>query len=126
MGVNNLLFHDDPGNSQISASAIAELEEEMKGQNLLKYRDAIGGCSRSLFKFYMKRMSCTCLNEKYTKLKATQPKTGQCYYCDKRTDRSKLFACSQCNTVQYCTRECQIAHFEQHINDCLQNGESRK
>ena len=99
MGVNQLLWHNDLSNAQMSATVIATLEKEMKGQELLKYRDAIRGCSRSLFKFYIDRMACTCLEERYKQLKTTQPKTGLCDHCEKRTERSKLFSCSQCNKV---------------------------
>ena len=109
IGANSLISNCDLWTARISATVIATLEGEKKGQDLLKYGDVIGGCSRSLFKFYIDRIVCTCLDEKYKNLKAEKPKTGLCQHCVRRTERSKLFVCSQCNEAQYCSRKCQIA-----------------
>ena len=37
---------------------------------------------------------------------------------DKDTNNAELKACTACNLVKYCNRECQIAHRLQHKKEC--------
>ena len=38
---------------------------------------------RDILKFYCKRLSCSCLKEKYKQARKTLPKMGRCYHCHK-------------------------------------------
>jgi len=119
IGVDTLLGEGDLEHAKLVALAISFLEDYIKqphdhSQGKLKYRDAVDGCMRSLFKFYIQRTSCSCLDEKYLQLKTEEPKTGICDGCGKRSERSNLFACSRCYEVQYCDRKCQLAHWPLH------------
>ncbi|KAL7546077.1 hypothetical protein ACHAWF_009418 [Thalassiosira exigua] len=103
--------------AHMAARVISTLETDTKTQHTqekLKIRDALGGCTRSLYKFFIERMTCSCLDETYSKLKSERPKTGLCDHCKKRSERSNLFACSKCNIAQYCSRKCEIAHWPKH------------
>lgn len=87
------------------------------GKNNLKNQDTILGCRRSLTRFFHKRTSCSCLNEKYAAVKS-QPKTGICVGCERRKDRRSLLYCTGCKAYQYCSRECQSNHWPRHKERC--------
>lgn len=67
--------------------------------------DVLEGCERSLLKFYSTRLPCSCLDSLYAKAKSSQAKTGLCFHCKKRKDRSELLVCSKCRNQQYCSKE---------------------
>jgi len=76
----------------------------------------------TLVKFYRKRISCSCLDEKYEEVKCI-PKMGYCYnpQCEflcGQVERSKTFYCSRCRCVTYCSRGCQKAHWRTHQIAC--------
>ena len=85
-----------------------------------KWRDLFHskGTRRDLLKFYSKRISCSCLKEMYSGIRKTMPKTGQCYGCSAEYVRSSLLVCSRCRVDQYCSRECQVAHWPEHRMVC--------
>lgn len=84
---------------------------------VMKVKDALEGCERSLAKFYSKRTPCSCLDEKCSELKK-EPKTGMCDHCKQRTLLDTLSICSRCKTRQYCSRECQMAAWPGHKDEC--------
>jgi hypothetical protein len=77
---------------------------------------------RTFVKFFWRRIRCSCLDERYAKVKSIT-KTGVCFnrYCarPKRTvERSELRCCSRCRSVTYCSRECQAADWSEHKELC--------
>ena len=86
-------------------------------KKFMKNTDLWQGCERSLFQFYKSRIGCTCLDEKCAALTARKS-TGLCAHCKIRKERSTLLLCSGCNRKQYCSKECQAAHWSNHKEDC--------
>ena len=86
-----------------------------------KVRDINGGESsamRDMLKFFRKRTSCKCLKAMHLDARKTLPKTGMCYHCHEVKDRALLMVCSRCRIFQYCSRECQVAHWPSHKSFC--------
>ena len=114
--------------SFLAADAIAALENydgtvDMMGVLLsrvvdTKRRDLGGGKMRDMLKFFSKRTSCSCLKELYSEARKAMPKTGHCFHCRKEVERRLLPVCSECKVVQYCSRECQVAHWPVHERFC--------
>ena len=77
-------------------------------KELLNIIDVLEGCERSILKFYTKRISCSCLDDLYTNAK-TKSKTGLCFHCKQRFERSKLLVCASCKNQQFCSRKCQVS-----------------
>ena len=73
---------------------------------------------RSLLKFFHKRIACSCLKERHSVARKTQPKLGTCFNCEEVKDRSTLMVCSRCKVDQYCSGECQVAAWPDHKSDC--------
>jgi hypothetical protein len=76
----------------------------------------------TLVKFFRKRISCTCLDEKYEEVKHIT-KIGLCFNQDCPfpngcVERSKTMYCSRCRSVAYCSRGCQKAHWAEHKPVC--------
>ena len=69
-------------------------------------------------KFFRKRTSCSCLKDMHLEARKTLPKTGICYHCKERKERTLLMVCSRCRITQYCSRECQIADWSRHKVYC--------
>ena len=82
-----------------------------------KNLDIVQGCERSLVRFFSKRSSCACLDEKCAAVKS-MPKTAICVECRQRKIRSSLYVCAGCNTYQYCSRKCQAKHWPLHKTWC--------
>lgn len=76
----------------------------------------------TLVRFFTKRISCACLDEKYKEVKSVK-KMGFCYNpnCDQpnqMVERSKMFYCTRCCDVNYCSVDCQKADWKGHRGDC--------
>ena len=77
------------------------------------------GCNeREVLKFFSKRLTCSCLKEKYKEARKILPKFGKCWHCEKMKDRSSLATCGRCKVHTYCSRECQVAHWPHHEESC--------
>ena len=110
------------------ALTICHLEEFQKSNKLsfgtitvetaLKLAKLKGGGERETLRFYSKRISCSCLKERYSAVKALQAKTGTCSYCQKTVERSALMVCSRCNFFDYCSRDCQEKAWPGHRTVC--------
>ena len=89
--------------------------------------DIIGGGERATTKFFVKRIPCSCLNERKQRVKR-QPKTSGCCACNGIKDCKSLMRCSNCLIVQYCSKTCQRADWPNHrghcamLRDCMVNG----
>jgi len=79
---------------------------------------ASSGNSRDILKFFSKRVSCSCLKEMYREARRTEQKTGLCFGCGIEKKRVDLSVCSRCMITQYCSRECQVAHWSKHERGC--------
>lgn len=76
----------------------------------------------TLVSYYRKRIPCACLDEKYKEVKSVK-KMGFCCNpnCDQpyqMVERSKMFYCTRCCGVNYCSVECQKADWKGHRGDC--------
>ena len=65
----------------------------------------------TLIQYYRKRISCSCLDKKYEEVKSVK-KMGLCYNpkCSlpgRKMQRIKMFYCTRCCEVNYCSVECQ-------------------
>ena len=84
-----------------------------------RYRSLpFGFGKRDILKFYSKRVACSCLKDKYKQARKTFGKMGQCMHCEGRKDRSSLVTCGRCKVPTYCSRECQVAHWLDHEENC--------
>lgn len=52
-----------------------------------------------------------------------QPQIATCGACRKPGGDSGLLWCSRCGTVQYCSRECQLADWKSHKKACRMAGQ---
>ena len=75
---------------------------EEKEKNDSQVVSFLCGREKSVIKFYAKRITCKCLEEKYKSVKAeAKPKAGMCSCCQKCDDRKNLRMCTGCNST-YC------------------------
>ena len=73
---------------------------------------------RDALKFYFKRTSCSCLKVKHFEARKAITKAGICFGCNEEHERALLSVCSRCMVTQYCSRECQVADWPRHEEDC--------
>ena len=86
--------------------------------DFMKGMDAIRGCERTTVKFYHERSQCSCLDKHRRMAAKTQKKMGKCNNCRQAKERSSLMLCGCCKCSQYCSRQCQTAHWQQHKEEC--------
>lgn len=84
----------------------------------------------TLVSFFRKHIGtgCSCLYEKYKKVRSI-PKMGICFnpYCSQRLlERQKTKCCSRCRVETYCSRECQLKHWEDRHKTTCDRRESKK
>ena len=99
-----------------------EVHETKATINWAKIYELNGADAHTLVKYYRKRISCSCLDEKYNEVKSVT-KMGMCYHpnCglpNQMVERSKMFYCTRCGDVNYCSIECQKADWEGHRGGC--------
>jgi hypothetical protein len=75
-----------------------------------------------LVSYFRKRISCSCLDQKYAKVKSIK-KMGQCFnptcsHPDGKVERSTMLSCTRCRGANYCSQECQTQHWKFHKKDC--------
>ena len=81
------------------------------------------GDEHTIVSFCRKRITCKCLDDKYKEVKSI-PKMGlcmnpSCSLPDNFAVRSKMLYCTQCCHSNYCSRECQVAHWPTHKKFCI-------
>ena len=132
MGTNMLLLSEgkhDIIRALTLAKAIAMLERYVDvGSDILealknrevgrKMRDLNSGSMRDGLKFFSKRVQCSCLKKMYQEARKILPKMDECLHCEKEFERVALSVCSRCMVTQYCSRECQVAHWPTHGPYC--------
>ena len=95
--------------------------------NLTKAYEWHAADDHTLVSYYRKRISCSCLDEKYKEVKSVK-KMGRCYnlnchHPDGRVERSKMFSCTRCGVANYCSVECQRADWKEHKEFCDTSAE---
>ena len=88
-----------------------------------KMAELYHGDDHTLVNFFRKRIPCKCLDSKYEEVKSIK-KIGfclnpKCSLPGKKTERSKMLYCTQCRNANYCSRECQVAHWPFHKEFCV-------
>ncbi len=88
-----------------------------------KIHELLVADEHTLVSFFKKRIPCQCLDKKYEEVKSIT-KIGLCLNTscslpDMRVTRSEMFYCTQCREANYCSRECQVAHWQHHKNFCV-------
>lgn len=76
------------------------------------------GCSREFVRFVHQRNSCDCLQSAYNELKTTTQRTNMCNYCRGNKPINQVKQCSRCKLTMYCSRECLLAHYPEHKEEC--------
>eukprot|EP00594_Rhizosolenia_setigera_P005513 CAMPEP_0178950682 /NCGR_PEP_ID=MMETSP0789-20121207/6788_1 /TAXON_ID=3005 /ORGANISM="Rhizosolenia setigera, Strain CCMP 1694" /LENGTH=250 /DNA_ID=CAMNT_0020631435 /DNA_START=126 /DNA_END=875 /DNA_ORIENTATION=- len=77
-----------------------------------------GAGDRDVVRFYKKRLSCLCLEEKYSLLKESQDRVSECFHCKQITKGKKLKICIRCKHAHYCSMECHELDWPTHKKDC--------
>ncbi len=76
----------------------------------------------TLVKFFKKRIPCSCLDHVYKEVKSSTKMglccNNQCSHPSKQVARNTMLYCTRCRQVNYCSRECQIAHWPEHKEFC--------
>ena len=106
-------------NAILMLETCSSLNEGMgTATDFMKGMDAIRGCERTTVKFYHERSQCSCLDKHRRMAAKTQKKMGKCNNCRQAKERSSLMLCGCCKCSQYCSRQCQTAHWQQHKEEC--------
>jgi hypothetical protein len=76
----------------------------------------------TLVQYFKKRIPCSCFDDKYNEAKSIT-KMGRCCNStctlpDKKAKRGAMFYCTGCRSVNYCSRECQVADWGRHKEGC--------
>ncbi len=89
-------------------------------RNIFRTIDKLkGGGQREVIRFFSKRIACNCLKQPYEEAKKAQPtRLGNCAKCGPGKNRDNLMYCQRCKYVQYCSRDCQKAHWPEHKLVC--------
>ena len=77
-----------------------------------------GGNRRDTVKFLAKRLPCACLKKLHSAARKKLAKVGTCVGCKGQFPRSQLQVCTGCMANEYCSKECQTAHWSYHKQHC--------
>jgi len=121
-GVNTILRGGfNPFKVGLIADAILFIESYtwiVPPKETMKISDILNGCKRTAIRFFSKRIPCSCLDDLYAEARETLTKMGACFHCDQIKEHSALMDCSRCKGVQYCSKECQLADWPIHKENC--------
>lgn len=90
--------------------------------NIPKIWQMMEADEHTLISFFRKRIPCSCLDEKYKQVKSIT-KMSRCFNpgCSlpgNKMERSATKCCTRCRQVNYCSRQCQVAHWKKHRHLC--------
>ena len=129
-GTQMILDGDNHNLARLNATLACHFEEWMEVE--VKESKAIFSWTKmyelhdadihTLVSYYRKRIPCACLEEKYKAEKSVK-KMGLCYNpnCslpERKAERSKMFCCTRCGDVNYCSVECQKDDWKAHRQFC--------
>jgi len=122
-------FHNRAKNEVAICSAIGALEIYGKNYDEFEvnwrtnkiWRKFAGGNRRDVVKFVAKRLPCTCLKELHRAAREKVAKVGICCGCHEKFPISELYVCTGCMITDYCSMECQRAHWSLHKECCQRN-----
>ena len=100
-----------------------------KGAASSKLLELESADDHTLVSYYRKRISCSCLDEKYKEVKSIK-KMGRCYnpncsHPGGKVERSKMFSCTRCGVANYCSVECQRADWKEHKMYCNKTAKEK-
>ena len=103
------------------------LHKTKAAPNLTKVFELYKADDHTLVSYYRKRISCSCLDEKYKDVKSVK-KMGRCYnlncsHPDGKVERSTMFCCTRCGIANYCSVECQKGDWKEHRGECSRFAE---
>lgn len=91
--------------------------------NWTKILELLKADEHTLVKYLRKRIPCSCLDKKYDEVKHIK-KVGfcdnrdSCTLPDRKIERRDMLCCTRCRATFYCSRECQVAAWQSHKEDC--------
>lgn len=88
--------------------------EELKAGEMPSHVADIVACPSNIVKFYHTHNSCHCFEKIYSHLKKTTELTTYCTGCHGVFNVKEIQDCSKCKSAQYCSQECQLAHWPEH------------
>ena len=131
------ILHGDSSEAQLYASFACYFEEYIASEvrktevaiNWVKPFELLKADDHTLVSYFKKRISCSCLDEKYKEVKSVK-KMGwccnpSCSLPERRVERSKMFSCTQCGVVNYCSVACQKNHWREHKEFCAETAEMK-
>jgi hypothetical protein len=135
MGTNFIIPDTDDNRNKVAylALTIATMEQYNGNgedgfalaiwQGSFMAEDLLCGGEREIIRFFLKRISCTCLKAKYSLVKKSQPtRICECSICKQVKVRSSMMLCGRCKVRQYCCEECQAADWPNHKTTCRHIG----
>ena len=124
------ILDGDNKTAQLHAYIVTYFEDFMavylhKTQATVRWAKIVELCDaddHTLVSYYRKRIPCSCLDETYKRVKSVK-KMGFCYNpsCSqprRKVERSRMFSCTRCGAVNYCSVECQKNHWKEHKKTC--------
>jgi len=88
-----------------------------------KMVELLNGDVKTLVKYYRQRIPCGCLDDKHEEVKSVTRLgfccNAACPIPGRVVERKKMLCCTQCCVANYCSRECQVAHWPNHKDSCL-------
>ena len=130
IGTNYIMSTDNLNNEKKGLAVIISVLEQYNGNGKDGFNFAISkeyvvaddircGGEREIVRFFLKRISCTCLKAKYSLIKKSQPtRMSGCSICKQVKVRSSMMLCGLCRARQYCCNECQAADWPNHKGIC--------
>ena len=120
-------FHNEPPKNEAAICCMVHLIELLgtySDTDVAKRRASrmnnklVGGNRRDVVKFVAKRLPCTCLKKLHGATRKKVAKIGLCGGCLKQFPRSQLHVCTGCMYIEYCSKDCQMAHRSRHKRYC--------
>jgi hypothetical protein len=113
--------HNDAGLAYYFEEMLAVQKGEKPSANFPKIFEMRVADEHTLVSYLKSRIPCSCLDDKYKEVKSVE-KMGFCWNPDcpsPRVERSATLCCARCRRTNYCSKECQIAHWQRHKIDCI-------
>ena len=108
---------------------IAVIRKDRAEITTSKLAELLNGDMNTVVKYFRQRISCNCLDKKYQEVKSI---TKQGFCCNpgcslpsRMVERKKMLRCTQCGESNYCSRECQVAHWSYHKEGCRKYAENK-